>query len=360
MSREPIRDFLEAGVSTGAMPGACWWVGSCTDVVSAGAVGSACLLPRPEPVTQSTCYDLASLTKPLATSLIALLLEQEGRMGLDTPVGDLLPELAGSPHARATLLDLGSHRAGLPAWRPLYLAASNLEGYLRRIALEPPAVARGTTLYSDLGFILLGAAVERASGERLDRLFERYVAEPLGLRGVGFAGAGGSFGPVAATEAGNAYERALAGLEGTGYPWRERLLRGEVHDGNAHGLGGVAGHAGLFGKASEVAGIAREMVRPEKLHLAPRARQRLLGPVAGSGSRSFGFVMARDSAAAKGVLPDEAAGHTGFTGTSLWLDPATERIFVLLTNRVHPVVPREDFQPVRREFHRLATRICEA
>ncbi|MBZ5639697.1 MAG: beta-lactamase family protein [Acidobacteriia bacterium] len=355
---DPVREFLLDRIAAGAMPGATWWVEGPKGVISRGAVGDATIEPVLEPALEDTPYDLASLTKPLATALLAVLIEGEGKIDTGAPAVDLLPELRGSAYETVTLASLAAHRAGLPAWRPLYLDASTAEGYVRAIARTVPADAPGTTRYSDLSYLLLGAAVERAAGERLDRLFDRRVAGPLGLLSTGFAGSGGRFTHAAATENGSRLERGMAGASGEGHEWRTAIPRGEVHDGNAHGLRGVAGHAGLFGTAAEVAAIGREILAPDSLALSAAARLRLLVPVAGPGTRTFGFTTAALSGAARDVLPEGSPGHTGFTGTSVWLDPGAGRVYVLLTNRIHPAVPDGDFQPVRREFHRIAAALA--
>jgi CubicO group peptidase (beta-lactamase class C family) len=318
-------------------------------------VGEAVHVPTSEPTSEDTPYDLASLTKPLATALLALMLEGDRVIDLDAPASAWLHELVGSPYAETTLSDLAAHRSGLPAWKPLYLEASRLAECVGLIARQAPAGPRGITLYSDLGFILLGAVLERATDTTLDRLFEQRIARPLGLVSTGFATVRPErFARAAATEIGNEYERALTAGCGSPHAWRTGVLRGEVHDGNAHGLGGVAGHAGLFGTAREVASIALEVLDPRVLPLGNSARERALRPVAGPGSRSFGWEFARDCEAARGALPDDAPGHTGFTGTSVWLVPRSGEVFVLLTNRVHPHVTGIDFQPVRRGFHAVA------
>lgn len=331
----------------GVLPGAAWWVESAGSVVSRGAVGKASLEPVREPATIDTAYDLASLTKPLSTAFLAVLLEQEGILDLETPVSRYLPELQGTPWADASLLHLGVHASGLPAWLPLYLDGSGRPAYLEAIAGCRPAVEPGRTLYSDLGYILLGFVVEDAAGEGLDTLFRKRIAEPLGIDGVAYAGVTDRFAAAAPTERGNLYEKKMAGALGDRHAWRTEIIRGEVHDANAHGLGGVAGHAGLFGTAEGVAAICREILRQDA--------DRLLRPSAGSGDRTFGLVTAAGSAAARGVLPDGSVGHTGFTGTSIWLDPKEESIRILLTNRVHPEVDETlDFQAVRSRFHALS------
>ena len=198
--------------------------------------------------------------------------------------------------------------------------------------------------------------IGRVTGLGLDRLFRERVAGPLGLSRTGFSSGARRFSDAAATERDNSYERSLAGERGRHFAWRDEIPRGEVHDANAHALGGVAAHAGLFGTASEVARIARELLRPGVLALDQDARRRLLQVVPPSRGRTVGMVVAAHARSARGILADDAPGHTGFTGTSLWLEPTVDRHYVLLTNRVHPRVPRREFQRLRRGFHRLALR----
>jgi CubicO group peptidase (beta-lactamase class C family) len=348
-----LHRYLSARVREGRAPGAAWWVEGPSGEIEHGACGSAALEPFAEPLLEETPFDLASLTKPLCTALLLALLEQERALDLAAPVEDYLGSWRQSPFGSRSLLELATHSAGLPAWRPLYLRERSIDGYLDSIAAERPATPPGTVLYSDLGYIALGAILERVSGSSLDRLFAQHVAAPLGLNGTGFATDGAEFANAAATERGNEYERALAAEEGEGYAWPTEILRGRAHDGNARALGGVAGHAGLFGPLEEVATIPREILRPERLPLRPDARRRLLEPAPSGTGRTVGLVTAAASGAARGILPADAPGHTGFTGTSLWLDPTAGAAFVLLTNRVHPAVPAESFQYLRRGFHRL-------
>ena len=351
----PIRKFLSARIEEGWMPGAAWWIEGPQGPVDHGAVGWAEIEPERIPLDGDTPFDLASLTKPLCTALLLTMLERDERLESGQPVSRWLEVMRGSAFSGASLLDLATHRSGLPAWRPLYVHASDRQGYLERISHELPAVPAGETLYSDLGYILLGMVIEEATGRRLDRLFREHVGQALGEPRIGFAA--GDYRDAAATERGNAYERRLAGPDGEAHPWRTAVLRGEVHDANAWGLGGVAGHAGLFGTVEAVAAVARELLRPTRLPLGEAEREKLLRPRPGGGGRTVGMVVATESGAARGILPPTAPGHTGFTGTSMWLDPPTGRFFVLLTNRVHPVVERRDFQRIRRTFHRLAIRV---
>jgi CubicO group peptidase (beta-lactamase class C family) len=354
-THEEITRFLGSRVAEGWMPGAAWWVEARGRVVSRGATGLAQCEPLAATAGEDTPYDAASLTKPLATGLLLALLEGEGVLDGAEPVERWIEEARGTPLAAVSLLELARHEGGLPAWGPLYLRSRDRSGYLRQIASSARSADRGRCIYSDLGYIALGVALERALDVSLDRSFDGRIARPLGLPRAGFLGNGRTFADAAATERGNAYERTLAGQAGESFAWREGVIRGEVHDGNAWGLGGVAGHAGLFLTAEEAATIAREMLAPRRLALGPRGRTSLL--VAPSpGARSAGFVPAARSSAARGILPDVSPGHTGFTGTSLWLEPTVGGIYVLLTNRVHPVVARRDFQRLRRAFHRIVQR----
>jgi len=357
---DTIREFLERRIGEGRMPGAAWWVGTTAEVISRGAVGQAQLEPDAVPVTEATPYDLASLTKALATAPLLLLLEQQGALSLDDPAARYLGRLQDSPYAPADLRSLATHTAGLPAWHPCYLEADSLTGYIEQIAALPPAAPAGSVLYSDLGYILLGAILEQASGLRLDRLFERHIADPLGLRRTGFATSHERFSDAAATERGNAHERSMAVPAGATHNWRSHVLRGEVHDANAHGLHGVAGHAGLFSTLDEVATLGRMLLTPNHPPLSDAARARLLRESPRSPGRTVGLVTAAASSAARGALPDSAPGHTGFSGTSIWFDPASNRQYILLTNRVHPEVGTQDFQQVRHEFHTLAATLRPA
>lgn len=355
---DPLGVFLDAEIRRGATPAATWWVGNASGAVSTGAVGNATIEPHVSAVREDTPFDLASLTKPLATALLATILDHEGRLSLEAPLGDLIPGLRASPFSGATLRDAAVHRAGFPAWAPLYIAGTTREAFVSAIAACEPVGPPGVTLYSDLGYLLLGFAVEEASGTSLDRLFAERIANPLRLARCGYPSRKGLFDDAAATERGNAYEAALAGQAAHSVRFRSRILRGEVHDGNAWGLGGVAGHAGLFGTAADVAAIAIAILEPRRLGLVEGALDAMLRPIATEpGYRTVGFLRAHDADSVRDILPDDAVGHFGFTGTSLWMDATRPRVYVLLTNRVHPRVPKETFVSTRRPFHALAATV---
>ncbi len=349
---DPVGRYLQQRIDEGRIPGAVAHVGGPEGTVGEWMLGHAALEPEPVEVSRDTRYDLASLTKPLCTALALATLEQQGACSLDAPVLEWLPELNGTPYAEASLLRIAAHGAGFPAWRPLYLHGRTADAYLAAIAAQP-RVPQQPACYSDLGYLCLGFLVERVAGQSLDTWFSESVAGPLGLNGIGFATVVDTS-TAAPTERGNVYERARAGPAGSDYPWRTELIRGEVHDGNAHALGGVAGHSGLFGALGDVVTLALELLRPRTLALGDRARRRLFEEAFPGARRSLGFVLADASDASRGVFDDDAPGHVGFAGPSLWFEPDRGRTYILLTNRVHPVVDGKDFQPVRAGFHRAA------
>jgi CubicO group peptidase (beta-lactamase class C family) len=367
-----VKAFLEERIREGMIPGASWAVLQHGRTLNAGAVGCARLVPSRRPADESTVYDLSSLTKPLATAALAVLLAREGVASLDEPVVERLPELAGSPYARATLLDLLSHRSGLPAWEPLYLQGSALPAFLRRMAALPPAgERRGSVVYSDLGYIAARAMLERAAGRSLEALFARWILEPL--RGSPSAGEGDlpevRFHPpgkwldrIAPTERDDATERRMAAqLLGEAAPaayrgWRKGIVHGRVLDHNAHALGGAAGHAGLFGTAAGVATLGCQFLPGSRLFENDELTLFVTSQTPGrEEERSVGFLLTAGGRTAAGTaLSPRAVGHVGFTGTSLFVDPETAGVFVLLTNRVHPEAREIEMKALRRGFHQAA------
>jgi CubicO group peptidase (beta-lactamase class C family) len=212
-------------------------------------------------------------------------------------------------------------------------------------------------VYSDPGYMAAGEMVRRAAGMGLDRLFRELVAEPLGLEAT-FCPGPELASRAAATEVGQACERELAGEQAAGYRgWREGVIRGEVHDHHTWIAGGVLGSAGLFGTAADVHRLAAECLDRDSglFSGAVRQRQRARTSPPEEEARSEGFALNVDGAGSCGpALSDRAFGHTGFTGTSVWIDPEGDGVYVLLTNRIHPRVKQVDMPAFRREFHRLA------
>jgi CubicO group peptidase (beta-lactamase class C family) len=352
--------LLEAGVSAGVFPGGVAVVRRAQKAVSSVAVGNAEVVPEHRAVQLDTLFDLASLTKVLCTVPVVLRLCAEGLVDLDAPLRRWLPELQEAPCGRVTVRQALAHTGGLPAWRPLYLEARGLDAVVQAVAKVPLEAEPGhRVVYSDLGVLLVGAAVERATGRRMDALFEEHVARPLGLGQSQFCPPPAWHRRCAATERGNRYERDLAGEAGAGFPWREGVIVGEVHDGNAYyALGGVAPHAGLFSTAEEVARVAEAWAGPaawlpEGYRLEAVRDQR--GAAAGP-PRGLGWVLHHPEAFFAALGP-RSFGHTGFTGTSVAVDPERALVVVLLTNRVHPQV-REGVADFRRAFHEAVARFA--
>jgi CubicO group peptidase (beta-lactamase class C family) len=357
--------FLDDELEQGTFPSFQAWVSERGEPVFRRTGGLAVVEPERLEASAETLYDLASLTKPLVTALLTLGLAAEGVLALDLPLSRLVGELCTPGLDTLTALDLLTHRSGLSAWAALGLgfrpgAHPPLQRLVRDIvALPREGEPRSRVVYSDLGYLVLGAALERVTGTALALLWARHIATPLGpLAATGFA-----FPPrpedrprTAATERGNEYERHLAGAQASDPHFRREMLWGEVHDGNAALVSGVAPHAGLFGTAAAVERLAREYL-PGGTLVGPVARQLALCDLtAGLGShRTAAWECATsEGSAGFGVFGDDAVGHSGFTGTSVWLEPSRQRVYVLLTNRVHPAVREVNMTAVRRRFHALA------
>lgn len=371
-ARETVRAQLRAGLDRGVFPGAVAAVARAHHWLAVEAAGYAQVTPYRRLVTVDTIFDLASLTKPVVTTTAILQMWTRGMIDLDAPMAAYLPAFAHGGKVTATVRHLLAHTSGLPAWEMLYLpgprsvddararACRSIEDAVERICATPLVAPPGSKVeYSDLGFIILGSLVERLSGEPLDSYAYRHIARPLALRWTRFSPPVSWHARCAATELGNAYERAKAAEQGLGrrFRWRKHLLRGEVHDGNAWHLGrGVAGHAGLFGTAADVARFGMMLLRGGALDgvrilaveaVAEAARDQRPGP--DPGRRGLGWALRGPFF---GMRASGAAfGHTGFTGTSLLVDPGRDLVIVLLTNRVHPTAGSAAIEEFRPAFH---------
>ncbi|HEU5261242.1 MAG TPA: serine hydrolase [Gemmatimonadales bacterium] len=324
--------YLRAEASSGAFPGAVVAVGRHGRLALIAAVGRYGL-DDPRPVEVGTIYDLASLTKVMGLTTACMLLVDQGKLALDAPVQRYLLEFRGLGKEHVTIRHLLTHSSGLPAWRPLYYQAKSRAAALWLVDTTPLTAPAGQTyIYSDLGAIVLTQVVEQISGEPLDRFLERRVFRPLGMPATRFVPPAGWRDRIAPTENDTAF--------------RHKMLRGEVHDENAGRLGGVSGHAGLFSNALDLSRFAAmllnggawdtlQLIRSETVAEFTRRQ----GVVPGS-SRALGWDTPPeppDSTASAGTkLSARTFGHTGFTGTSLWLDPDKDLFVILLTNRVHP------------------------
>jgi CubicO group peptidase (beta-lactamase class C family) len=358
---ERVDHAVQRGIERGDLASAVVLARLGEELAYEGVFGVACQAPEMHATTRATLYDLASLTKVMATTSAVWLLVADGKLELDQPVAEYLPRFAerGKQHVRVR--HLLTHSSGLRPWRAFYsdlherevrrgerllgteAAREQIVGRILRAALvhEPGAAA----VYGDLDFIVLGALVEAVSSERLDAFCARRIYGPLGLAGTRFNPLpfAGERTRYAATEQ---------------CPWREKVLWGEVHDGNAWAMGGVAGHAGLFAPADDVLRFGQEMLA------AHRGQSEIFGEAlareffrrqdlpAGS-DWALGWDTPTAGHSTSGAHFSRASiGHTGFTGTSLWIDLERGAVFVLLSNRVHLVAKRSRFE-LRPQLHDL-------
>jgi CubicO group peptidase (beta-lactamase class C family) len=360
-SNSEITSLLKERIDAGDFPSAVYLVAEKGRALFADASGNAVVEPRRIAATLETIYDLASLTKPLITGLLCARRVEAGEITLDSSVSNYLREFERTDKQAITIRQLLTHTSGLPAWRPLYiLAEGERDRAVSVIADLDLAYPPGTrVVYSDLGFIVIGRLLERLTGKAVIELAQTEIFQPLELKHTFFNPEVAMQTGIAACETGNAYERETSGTAAEDYKnWREGLIWGTVHDGNAYFLGGAAGHAGLFSTARETLVLASQFVASQT-RLLKRATCELFRRNMTPGleeARSFAWQLAETKDSAAGLdLPRESFGHSGFTGTSCWIDPEHERIFILLTNRTHAhALPFTNINSVRRRFHSLA------
>jgi CubicO group peptidase (beta-lactamase class C family) len=341
--------ILEDAVRTRAIPGAALAVGRHGKLVRLQGYGR--LDPRPGfgMVTDSSIYDLASLTKVIGTTTAVMLLVEAGQLDLDAPLARYLPEWRGSAvKEEVTVHQLLTHSAGLPAFGPLWKEHRGREAYLQQIAGLDLEYQPGTKeVYSDYGMILLGLMIERIAGRPLDLFLAERVFEPLGMRETGFNPT--ALARIAPTEIDTLF--------------RKTHIHGEVHDENAYAIGGVAGHAGLFSSARDLARFAQLLLDGGAYGTTPDGApggSRLLRAETirdfatrqpGRTSRAIGWDTPSGNSSAGEYFSAGSFGHTGFTGTSIWIDPERDVFVVLLTNRVNPSRANQRHIALRRAVH---------
>ncbi len=361
-SEPAISSLLAEHIDNGDFPSAVYLVAERGQTNFTDALGHSVVEPYRIKANLDTIYDLASLTKPLVTTLLCARLIKLGELTIDSSVSHYLREFERTDRQAITIRELLTHSAGLPAWKPIYILAEGERdrsvGVIASLDLEYRPGTR--VIYSDLGFIVLGLLLERLTGKRLAQLAREEIFERLSLKHTFFNPEVALQTGIAACETGNAYERDMCRQTGAGdyKTWREALIWGEVHDGNAYFLGGAAGHAGLFSTAEETLTLANQFL-PGQSNLLDQETCKLFHMNMTEGLeevRSIGWQLAatKDSTAGP-ALPPDSYGHTGFTGVSCWIDPHHERVFILLTNRTHVrSLPFININSVRRDFHRLA------
>ena len=366
--------LIEQAIADSVTPGAALAVGRRGQLVRLRGYGRLDWADGAPRVTETSLYDLASLTKVVATTTVTMALVEAGALDLDRPVGELLEEWRVGWKAEVTIRDLLLHRAGLPPFRPFWRDLSGRAEYRRAIAdLDRDYAPGERTVYSDIGLITLQFVIETVTGEPLDAAADRLVFGPLGMTATGFNPDSTSLGRIAPTEIDEVF--------------RGRLVHAEVHDENAFALGGVAGHAGLFSSARDLArfggwilsaaragrglglddGAAEVQGVPDALPdartdglPAPATVAEFTRRADDASSRALGWDTPSGRSSSGRFFGEGSFGHTGFTGTSIWVDPARDVFVVLLTNRVNPTREERGHIPLRRAIHdAVATAIAD-
>lgn len=334
-----LDSIMTVALREGAAPGASLAVGRHGRIVHMkgyGRLDTAQTSPR---VDENSVYDMASLTKVIATTTAAMILEEQGMLDLDRTVSSYLPEFNASDKTAITVRMLITHKGGLEAFAALYKEFKGREQYLQQINLRPLKSAPGTkTVYSDWDLILMQLVIEKITGTTLDRFLAERVFSPLAMASTMFNPDSTAFlARIAPTEIDSA---------------RGGLVRGSVHDENAWALGGVSGHAGLFSTARDLAVFAQTMLNGGEYNgvriVKAATVARWTSPQARESSRALGWDTPSGSSSAGRFFSPRSFGHTGFTGTSIWIDPERGLFVILLTNRVNPRRDNSRHVPLRR------------
>jgi CubicO group peptidase (beta-lactamase class C family) len=362
-----MKQIILDAIKRGIFPGAVLCLYREGELLLLEAYGHRMIVPQQLPMHKDTLFDLASLTKAVVTAPSVMILNQQGQIRLDEDAATYLPEFA---RPGISVFHLLTHTSGLPAWRPLYLDmrretsdmrqktrgaspetvesrsprrdVSSLRSVAKHLGELPLEYMTGSrVVYSCLGYILLGEMVRAVTGMGLDRFAHEHIFKPLGMKDTFFNPPETRRMECAATEDSNSFEKRMTNYRQ--YKWREGVVVGEVHDENAHSLGGVAGNAGLFSKAADLARFCRmiinsgeDILSPESVRMMSTCNTRGL-----DGSRSIGWI----------VLREGTLYHTGFTGTAIWIDLKSRSAAILLTNRVHPDATKEGIGEVRERFY---------
>ncbi len=343
-----IDPIVNDAVADHRLPGAVVIVGHDGHVVFRRAYGMRSLEPAQEAMTTDTIFDMASLTKPLATAVAVMQLYEQGKIGLNDAVAKYLPDFGANGKQNITIRQLLTHYSGLPPDLPLEEPWSGKEeGYRRAFAIEPARPAGEQFVYSDINFVVLGALVEKLSGMTLNEYTQRFITEPLGLEHTRFLPPQSWIPRIAPTEW--EHDPISSGVKESHTFPGDTMLRGVVHDPTSRRMGGVAGHAGLFSMGDDLAIYAQSLLdrlagRPGNFPLSRIVLEKMVAPeqpATGTSLRGFGWDIDSPYSSNRGsLLPVGSFGHTGFTGTSLWIDPMSDTYVIVLANSVHPDGPK--------------------
>ena len=334
-----LDSIMRIAIAEGAAPGGVLAVGRYGRLVHMKGYGTIDTVKASAPVDENTIYDMASLTKVVATTTAAMILEEQGLLDLDRTVASYLPEFNAPDKAAITVRMLITHRGGLEAFAPLYREFKGREQYLTQINTRPLKSQPGTeTVYSDWDLILLQLVIERLTSQTLDRFVAEKVFTPLGMTGT-------MFNPDSLTLFARIAPTEIDSVRGG-------LVRGKVHDENAWAIGGVSGHAGLFSTARDLTVFAQMLLNGGEYNAVRIARPatiaRWTAPQSRASSRALGWDTPSKGSSAGNYFSPRSFGHTGFTGTSIWIDPEKNLFVILLTNRVNPTRNNNRHVPLRR------------
>ena len=368
MDFHSVENAFEEAVAYGVFPGAVLLVGREDEIVYEQAFGSRSLVPKKSLMQTTTIFDLASLTKPLATTIAIMLLIGEKKFQLDDRVTRFFPTFGVFDKNAVTFRHLLNHSSGLPDWKPYYeeiikaenggkinfVASRAAKHYVfEQIHREKPVTPSGLqSLYSDLGFMILGETVEAISGNTLDRFCHDRIFRPLGLRCTFF---------IDLTQLRTRRLQPIADVIAPteNCPWRKKVLCGEVHDDNAYAVGGVAGHAGLFSSARDIHHLLARLnscLRGKHTFLPQTLMQEFFSrdETVKNSSYALGWDTPSENRSASGqYFSPHSVGHLGFTGTSIWWDLEKNCHVILLSNRVHPTRKNEKLKNFRPQIHDL-------
>lgn len=352
-TQHSISDYIESLIAAKKLPGAVVCLAEKGEIRFLQAYGHAVLQPQKIPAGIDTLYDAASLTKPLVTTTIILLLIQQGKLDLNVPLSDLFPNCP-PDKKEITVSDLLCHCSGIMAWYPLFTAGKNIAEYsefLLNHALK--SAVRQEVIYSCPNFVLLASIIERILRKSFMEAAVDMVIKPLSLRETFLGAPPLSQRRIAATEDSSATEREKIAEWGIEFPLREGIIWGQTHDSNSHFAGGSSGNSGLFTTVREVLFLADQYGNRSKL-LNEKTRSLIPGNKTpfGPQHRTLGWQLAFSPGSSAGpALSPNAIGHTGFTGTSLWIDPEVDRTYIIFSNRIHPTASDIDMGEIRRTIH---------
>lgn len=348
--------FIQNLIDRGIIPGISILAARGETIILKKHYGYKSLEPVKEPLNEDTIYDTASLTKPLITALAAVYLIEKNELTLHSEIKKYFPELPFD----IKISQLLTHTSGLPAWFPFYLYDRDYFRVFKRLQLE--AKPGRKVNYSCVGYILLYHLIEKIIGLGFKDFVRQIILNPLKLKNTFLGEPGELIRRAAPTEKGNRYEKKMAENEkahaaaASKFKWRDAVIQGETHDCNSFYLGGTAGNAGLFSSSEDLFQLSLEFFPGTAALLKPDSIKLFwenFTPLKKS-HRTIGFKLNSSFITSGGrALSRDAIGHTGFTGTSLWLEAENESKYIILTNRIHPQVTPFNFNRVRRKLHHL-------